>query len=168
MDATCVRVGRRTITFPSHFCYHISVLPCFRRLQNSPYFCVFKHALAVKQKVGNEAENRERDWRETVFFLSPILSPHTPYGRVRLARFARVRLLRHALSRESKKETGKGGKILVTSNEGKSKKEKGKGDKISLKSNWRMNEREQDKIDAELATSGEERSEKQQSKKGVD
>ena len=30
-------------------------------------------------------------------------------------------------ARESKKETGKGGKILVTSNEGKSKKEKGKG-----------------------------------------
>ena len=31
------------------------------RLQNSPYFCVFKHARAVKQKVWNEAENRERD-----------------------------------------------------------------------------------------------------------
>ena len=30
---------------------------------------------------------------QSVFFLSP----HTPYGRVRLARFARVRLLRHAL-----------------------------------------------------------------------
>ena len=59
------------------------------RLQNSPYFCVFKYARAVKQKVWNEAENRERDWGE--------LSPHTPYGRVRLARLARVRLLRHAL-----------------------------------------------------------------------
>ena len=58
------------------------------RLQNSPYFCVFKYARAVKQKVWNEAENRERDWGET---------PHTPVGRVRLARFARVRLLRHAL-----------------------------------------------------------------------
>ena len=46
------------------------------RLQNSPYFCVFKYARAVKQKVWNEAENR---------------------GRVRLARFARVTLLRHAL-----------------------------------------------------------------------
>ena len=63
------------------------------RLQNSPYFCVFKYGRAVKQKVGNEAENRERDWGETVFFLSP----HTPVARVRLARFARVRLLRHAL-----------------------------------------------------------------------
>ena len=31
--------------------------------------------------------------REQVFFLSR----HRPYGRVRLARFARVRLLRHAL-----------------------------------------------------------------------
>ena len=55
------------------------------RLQNSPYFCVFMYARAVKQKVWNEAENRERDWGET------------SYGRVRLARFARVRLLRHAL-----------------------------------------------------------------------
>ena len=41
------------------------------RLQNSPHFCVFKYARAVKQKVWNEAENRER------------------YGHVRLARFAR-------------------------------------------------------------------------------
>ena len=43
------------------------------RLQNSPYFCVFKYARAVKQKVWNEAENRERDWGETLkrrFFLS--------------------------------------------------------------------------------------------------
>ena len=31
--------------------------------------------------------------RQSVFFLSP----HTPYWRLRLARFARVRLLRHAL-----------------------------------------------------------------------
>ena len=46
--------------------------PSYRRLQNSPYFCVFKYARAVKQKVWNGAENR----------------------RVRLARFARVRLLR--------------------------------------------------------------------------
>ena len=34
------------------------------RLQNSPYFCVFKYARAVKQKVSNKAENRERDWGE--------------------------------------------------------------------------------------------------------
>ena len=31
----------------------------FARLQNSPYFCVFKYARAVKQKVWNEAENTE-------------------------------------------------------------------------------------------------------------
>ena len=36
------------------------------RLQNSPYFCVFKYARAVKQKVWNDAENRERDWGETL------------------------------------------------------------------------------------------------------
>ena len=34
------------------------------RLQNSPYFCVFKYARAVKQKVWNEAQNRKRDWGE--------------------------------------------------------------------------------------------------------
>ena len=50
----------------------------FTRLQNSPYFCVFKYARTVKQKVWNEAENRERDLRD--------------YGRVRLARFARKTL----------------------------------------------------------------------------
>ena len=48
------------------------LIRCFGlRLQNCPYFCVFKYARTVKQKVWNEAENRERDWRET------------PLGRVR-------------------------------------------------------------------------------------
>ena len=45
------------------------------RLQNSPYFCVFKYVRAVKQKVWNEAENRERDWGETLkirFFFSRL------------------------------------------------------------------------------------------------
>ena len=61
------------------------------RLQNSPYFWVFKYARAVKQKVWNEAENRERDWGETPknFFS---LASHA-----RRACEARVRLLRHAL-----------------------------------------------------------------------
>ena len=36
------------------------------RLQNSPYFCVFKYAKTVKQKVWNVAENRERDGGETL------------------------------------------------------------------------------------------------------
>ena len=48
------------------------------RLQNSPYFFVFKYARAVKQKVWNEAENRERDLGRD--------AKNTP-----------VRLLRHAL-----------------------------------------------------------------------
>ena len=47
----------------------------FNRLQNSPYFCVFKYARAVKQKIWNEAENRERDWGETLkFFFSLVLA----------------------------------------------------------------------------------------------
>ena len=53
------------------------------KLQNSRYFCVFKYARAVKQKVWNEAKNRERNWGETLFFF--FLSPHTRYGRVGLA-----------------------------------------------------------------------------------
>ena len=40
------------------------------RLQNSPYFCVFKYARAIKQKVCNETENRERDWGEVFFSLA--------------------------------------------------------------------------------------------------
>ena len=42
----------------------------FDRLQNSPYFCVFKYARAVKQKVWNEVENRARDWEETLSLAS--------------------------------------------------------------------------------------------------
>ena len=73
---------------PTKFAHNIKKI----RLQNSPYSCVFKYAWAVKQKVWNEAENRERDWGETLkicFFFSQ--------GRVRLVRFALGRLLRHAL-----------------------------------------------------------------------
>ena len=57
------------------------------RLQNSPYFCVFKYGRAVKQKVWNEAENRERDWGET---LKIFLSPHTPVRRVRREKKVRI------------------------------------------------------------------------------
>ena len=46
------------------------------RLQNSPYFCVFKYAWAVKQKVWNEAENRERDWGETLKIRFFSLASH--------------------------------------------------------------------------------------------
>ena len=48
---------------------------------------------AVKRKVWNEAENRERDWGET-------LALHAPYGSltgVGGLRASRLRLLRHAL-----------------------------------------------------------------------
>ena len=38
-------------------------------MQNSPYFCVFKYARTIKQKVWNEAENRERDCAETLLLL---------------------------------------------------------------------------------------------------
>ena len=46
------------------FSFEVRLLP--RRLQNSPYFCVFKYERAVQQKVWNEAENREQDWGETL------------------------------------------------------------------------------------------------------
>ena len=54
-------------------------------------------AYSSTRKQSNEAENRERDWGETLKIRFFFLSPHTPYGSVRIARFARVRLLRHAL-----------------------------------------------------------------------
>ena len=44
------------------------------RLQNSPYFCVFKYARAAKQKVWNEAENRQRDWGETLNIRFTLLA----------------------------------------------------------------------------------------------
>ena len=58
------------------------------RLQNSRYFCVSKYTLRTNSLT--KAENGERGWRETLGFFLP---PHTPVGRVRLARFAPVRLL---------------------------------------------------------------------------
>ena len=60
------------------------------RLQNTPYFCVFKYARAVKQKVWNKAENRERHWGDTLKY-----DWHA--RRVRLSRIARVRFLSHVL-----------------------------------------------------------------------
>ena len=52
----CQFLGPRLITWPSKG----------SRLQNSPYFCVFKFARTVKQKVWGEAENGERDWGDTL------------------------------------------------------------------------------------------------------
>ena len=108
------------VTFTAHL--NVTIKRLYKnRYKNSPYFFVFKYARATKQKVWNEAENRERDREErsceqnfdsSTTFLNPLvrtnslygkrtvgffLSPYTPYGRVKLARFARVRLLRHAL-----------------------------------------------------------------------
>ena len=62
---------------------HAGIFRGARRLQNSPYFCVFKYARAVKQKVWNEAENRERDWGETLkirFFFSRLTGPTGVWG----------------------------------------------------------------------------------------
>ena len=53
------RVQTEIVPFPSQVKLKMW---SFHRLQNSPYFCVFKYARAVKQKVWNEAENRERDY----------------------------------------------------------------------------------------------------------
>ena len=51
------------------------------RLQNSPYFCVFKYARAVKQKVWNEAENGERDWGEGECEARALCTRKTPTAR---------------------------------------------------------------------------------------
>ena len=53
---------------------HAGIFRGARRLQNSPYFCVFRYARAVKQKVWNEAENRERDWGETLKIRTSIVT----------------------------------------------------------------------------------------------
>ena len=53
-----------------HLIFFASALNC-TRLQNSPCFCVFIYARTVKQKVWNEAENRERGWGETPHILTP-------------------------------------------------------------------------------------------------
>ena len=46
------------------------------RLQNSPYFCILKYAREGKQKVWNEAENRDPDWGETLkMFFSRFTRP---------------------------------------------------------------------------------------------
>ena len=58
------------------------------RLQNSQYFCVSKYTLRTNSLT--KAENGERGLKETVSFFLPL---HTPVGRVRLARFARMSLL---------------------------------------------------------------------------
>ena len=55
------------------------------RLQNSPYFCVFKYVRAVKQRVWNDAQNSKRDWGETLkiksfFFFLSLASNARPIG----------------------------------------------------------------------------------------
>ena len=54
--------GKHLFSITIHFYSRRVTDSAITRLQNSPYFCVFKYARAVKQKVWNEAENRERDW----------------------------------------------------------------------------------------------------------
>ena len=70
----------------------------------SPFLdCKTVRIFAYLLRSSSQKEGLERGWKQrarlgrdaknTFFFLPP----HTPYGRVRHARFARVRLLRHAL-----------------------------------------------------------------------
>ena len=51
------------------------------RLQNSRYFCILKYAREGKQKVWNEAENRDPDWGETLnMFFSRLTRPTGEWG----------------------------------------------------------------------------------------
>ena len=45
------------------------------RLQNSPYFCVLQYAREAKEKVWNEAENRDPVWGETLKIFFSRLTP---------------------------------------------------------------------------------------------
>ena len=76
------------VTFTAHLSVTIKRLTRYKqnRLQNSPYFFVVKYARAVKQKVWNEAENRERDWGERscqqkfdslMTFLNPLVGTNS-------------------------------------------------------------------------------------------
>jgi len=48
------------------------------RLQNSPYFCLFKYVRAVKQKVWSEAGTGERDCEEAQKILQAKLQGPVP------------------------------------------------------------------------------------------
>ena len=70
------------VPFGDNLYQHYSIsektaIPKMAKLQNSPYFCVFKYALAVKQRVWNEAKSRERNWGETLFFFLSRLTRAT-------------------------------------------------------------------------------------------
>ena len=68
------------------------------KLQNSPYFCVLKYARPVKQKAGARLKTESETGERRCFFLCVFSLASHALGRVRLARFARIRLLRHASS----------------------------------------------------------------------
>ena len=53
--------------------------------------------LSTREQSNKRSRTRLKTESETGERRFFFLSPHMPYGRVRLARFARVRLLRHAL-----------------------------------------------------------------------
>ena len=84
------RVIRTNVTYAKRTVRIFSVSPQSRSLFSASFqtFCLTARTYLNTQKYGLFCSLR------TVGFF---LSPHTPYGRVRLARFARVRLLRHAL-----------------------------------------------------------------------
>ena len=98
------------VTFSAHLSVTIKRLTSYKqkvvlaRLQNRPYFCVFKYARAVKQKVWNEADSYATlyrilywFWEKTRLFCSLVLqqlifamflkNPHPKSGRRRLREF---------------------------------------------------------------------------------
>ena len=44
------------------------------KLQNSPYFCVFKYARAVKQKAETRLKTESETWGDAVFFFFSLAS----------------------------------------------------------------------------------------------
>ena len=83
--SSCVQMAKNSSETTKDFVNEIPIIvPSEARLQNSLNVCVFKYARAVKQKVWNEAENRKRDWGETLRYVC-----------VRLARFVRTTLTPH-------------------------------------------------------------------------
>ena len=67
-------------------------IPLWFKYLSKRYFCVFKYARKSNKRSGTRLKTESETGERRFFFFWRLT---TPYGRVRLARFARVTLLRH-------------------------------------------------------------------------
>ena len=92
--------GKHLFSITIHFYSRRVTDSAITRLQNSPYFCVFKYARAVKQKVWNEAENRGQDSYATLYrFLYWFWEKNQLFCSLDRLSFARVCKLNNQIHR---------------------------------------------------------------------